>query len=330
MKRRIDLTHLLALLFGLWLLLPGAARADSCTATMTDVVFGNVNPIAGSDYYASGTLTVTCSATLIGTGLGVGVLPSVSVCATLGGSSGTRVMTNGGSTLPFNLYTDSTYAAASIWGTGTASGTSTFKSNGLALLSVGSGSQSFTVYGKIPGSAIGAVRTVGNASTGYSANFSGLGTLRYAFGTLVSADCTSGASTTFAFQARATVINDCRITAGQLAFGNVGVLNGAVRANTTLGVQCTAGSAYQIALNSGNYGSGAARRMKNATTGEMASYQLSSTLDGANWGDGSTGTAAAGTGTGGVQALPLYGRVNAQATPSPGDYKDTVTATLYF
>jgi spore coat protein U-like protein len=317
-------------LFGCWLL-PGAARADTCTATMTDVVFGNVNPIAGSDYFASGTLTVNCTYTPLGTTGALGLLlPAVSMCATLGGPAGMRSMSNGGNTLPFNLYTDSTYAPASVWGTGTTSGTSSFNGSATGLVSVGTASASYTVYGKIPGSAIGTVRTVGNAATAYSMNFSGLGTVRYAFGTLVNAGCTTGASTTFAFQARATVVNDCRITAGSLAFGNVGVLNGAVRANTTLGVQCTAGSAYQIAFNSGTYGSGATRRMKNASTGELVNYQVSSVLDGANWGDGTTGIAAGGTGTGALQSLPLYGRVTAQKTPSPGDYKDTVTATLYF
>lgn len=331
MKKAISLANLLPLLLGLWLLLPGAAHADSCTATMTDIVFANVNPIAGSDYYASGTLTVTCTVSLLGSAGAAGaLLPSVSICATLGGASGTRLMANGSATLPFNLYTDSTYAAASVWGTGTAAGTSAFKSSGLALLSTGSGSQSFTVYGRIPGSAIGTVPTVGNASTDYSASFSGLGVLRYAFGTLLSPDCSSGASTAFAFQARATVVNDCRITAGRLDFGNVGVLSAAVRASTSLGVQCTAGSAYQIGLNAGTYGSGATRYMKNAGSGETVSYQLSSTLDGVNWGDGATAAGAAGTGTGVVQSLPLYGRVSAQTTPSPGDYKDTVTATLYF
>jgi spore coat protein U-like protein len=37
-----------------------------------------------------------------------------------------------------------------------------------------------------------------------------------------------------------------------------------------------------------------------------------------------------GTGSGAPQNLPLYGRVPRQPTPSPGDYKDTVTATVYF
>jgi len=37
-----------------------------------------------------------------------------------------------------------------------------------------------------------------------------------------------------------------------------------------------------------------------------------------------------GTGTGAVQSVPIFGSVPKQTTPSPGDYKDTVTATIYF
>lgn len=319
--------RLLAALLALWLLLPGQARADTCSATMTDVVFSGVNPIAGTDYYANGTLTVTCSWTALTGTPPLLLFPNVTVCATLGG---TRTMSNGSNTMAFGLYTDSTYSAASAWGTGTASGTSSFNATMGGLLALGSISKSFTVYGKVAGSAIGATRTVGNAGTTYTDDFSGQGTLQFAFYGLVKPACTAGSSTAFSFQARAAVINDCRISAAALAFGTARVLNADVRASAALGVQCTAGTAYQVALNAGNYANGSQRRMKNAGTAEMVNYQISAVQDGGNWGDGSTGSAAAGIGTGALQSMTLYGRVAPQTTPSPGDYKDTVTATLYF
>lgn len=71
--------------------------------------------------------------------------------------------------------------------------------------------------------------------------------------------------------------------------------------------------------------------MRNAVTGETIRYSISATLDGAPWGDGTAGTATvAGTGTGANQVIRMYGLVPAQTTPSPGEYKDTVMATLYF
>lgn len=318
---------LLAPVCALLFLLPGQARADTCTATMTDIVFGSVNPIDTTDLYANGTLTVSCSWTVL-TGVPPLLLfPNVTVCATLGG---TRSMTSGSNGLPFNLYTDSTYSATSAWGTNTTSGAASFNGTLGGLLALGTITKSFTVYGKIPGATLSGVKTVGNVSTDYVADFSGAGVLQFAFYGLSKPACTAGSSTAFSFKARATAINDCRITAGQIAYGPTRVLNAAVRTSTNIGVQCTSGSAYQIALSAGNYASGSVRRMKNASTGEMVSYQLSAALDGANWGDGTTGVALGGTGNGGVQSLPLYSRVAAQATPSPGDYKDTVTATLYF
>lgn len=325
---RAPLARCCLLLLVLWLLMPAAARADDCKASMTDVVFSNVNPIAGADVYASGTLTVTCSFSVLSPNT---LLPTVAVCVSLGGAGGTwRMMSNGGNQLPFNLYTDSSYSAAAIWGGAASPGTAMFSYSGGGLLGVGSASKTYQVYGKIPGSAIGAVAG-GEGGATYVADFSGKGTVQYAFSGLVVPSCTAGSSSTFSFQARASIVNDCQIGVGQLAFGTSTVLNAAVRASATMSVVCTAGKAYQISLNGGSYGSGGARRMKNVATGEMVDYQLSSSLDGSVWGDGSGGALPLGrTGTGATQSIKVYGRVSPQTTPSPGDYKDTVTATLYF
>jgi spore coat protein U-like protein len=328
-----------ALLTGsLWLLGTPAARADSCTASMTDIVFTGVSPISGSDYYANGTLTVTCTWTVL-TGIPPLLLfPNVAVCVNLGPGSGggtgnPRVMSNGTGQLRYNLYTDNSYAAASVWGGSTLPGSATPVSLTMGgLLALGSVSRTFTIYGKVPGNTLAGVATAGNADTLYSASFSGHGTVNYAFYGLIPASCDAGASAAFSFQAKATVVNNCVINTGNLAFGTNSVLKGALRANAAMTVLCTANNAYQIALNGGTSGNGvAARKMRNAATGETVDYRISSTLDGPVWGDGSAGTAlATGTGTGLLQTINLHGLVPAQTTPSPGDYKDTVTATLYF
>jgi len=324
-----QLVLLLAPLLALWLL-PATARANTCTASMTDIVFDKVSPVAGSDYYATGTLTASCTYT-VGSGLIGLLLPNVSVCATLGGNDyALRTMKNGSSSLPFNLYIDSSYAASKIWGMGASTGTSSFTANLTGLLSLGTATGSVTVYGRIPGSAIGNVRSGSSGTTTYTADFAGLGVLHYQFGTLIDAGCTGGSTTTFPFQVRANVVNDCYITANPLSFGNTKVLSAAVRSSTTINVQCGNGSPYQVALNTGNNASGGVRRMKNAATGEMVQYRLSATLDGENWGNGTVGQPFTGTGSGATQALTVYSRVDPQATPTPGDYKDTVTATISF
>lgn len=67
-------------------------------------------------------------------------------------------------------------------------------------------------------------------------------------------------------------------------------------------------------------------------TGSTVSYQLYLDAGFATiWGDGTAGTTmVVGTGTGLVQAIPVYARVPSQTTPAPGPYTDTVTATIQF
>jgi len=331
--------HVLALAAVLWLGGAGMARADTCSATMTDIVFANVSPIAGADRYASGTLTVSCSWTLLAGFPPQLLFSNASVCVSLGPGSGGlegqwRTMTGGTGRLPFNLYRDSSYAPASIWGGPNTPDSPTPVTTTLSagLLAIGTQKASFTIYGKIPGNALGGVGTLDNADTAFSSDFSGSAMVQYAFwGGMVPSACTAGASATAPFRVRATVINNCIINASNLAFGSSTVLTGAVRANTALSVLCTANNAYRISLNGGLNGTVAARRMRNPATGETVVYALSGTLDGPVWGDGNLGTAmVTGTGSGVVQSVPLYGRIPQQSTPTPGDYKDTVTATIYF
>lgn len=317
------------------LLCVAEARADSCAASMTDLSFGAINPIAPADVHAGATLTVTCTWTLFNPQPPLFLLPSAAVCVNLGPGSGgggtPRYLINGGQRLAFNLYVDTTYANAAVWGGPALPGTSTIATEFTGLAKLGSVSRSFPVYGRIAAGALSGVGTTGAADTVYSSSFEGHGTVSFAFSNVAMQPCGAGSSTAFSFKVQATIANDCVIRAGSLDFGASSVLRGARRASSSLSVQCTANNPYQIVLNGGEHGAVAARRMKNAATGETVDYMLSSTVDGPGWGDGSGGTVVyAGTGTGGVQSVPVHGIVPAQRTPSPGAYRDTVTATLYF
>jgi spore coat protein U-like protein len=127
------------------------------------------------------------------------------------------------------------------------------------------------------------------------------------------------------------VINHCEIAAMNVAFGTAGLLEHALNATGSLGVQCTNGNAYRIALDGGRSGSVTVRKMKRWRGGSI-DYQLY--LNSAHtlpWGDGTGGTSmVAATSTGEVQTIPLYGVVPAQTTPAPGKYRDTITATISF
>lgn len=332
LPRRRPLAVLVLLFF---LLCAAEARADSCEARMTDLSFGAINPIAATDVHANGILTVTCTWTLLNLQPPLLLLPSVAVCVNLGPGSGgggsPRYLSNGSQRLAFNLYTDTSYANAAVWGGPALPGTSTIATQFAGLLKLGSVSRSFPVYGRIAAGALSGIGTAGGAATVYSSSFAGQGTVSFAFSGVLTQPCSAGSSTAFSFRVQATIANDCVIRAGSLDFGTNSVLNGARRASSVLSVQCTANNPYQIVLNAGQNGAVGARRMKNAATGETVDYTLSSSADGPGWGDGSGGTVVyAGTGSGGVQSVPVHGLVPAQRTPSPGAYRDTVTATLYF
>lgn len=341
LRRSLPALVFYAMLFLALLLGAGSARADTCSATLSDVDFGGVTPLSSSDVSVTASGTINCAWTLISpTPPFLVVVPNVTVCVNIGlgsnsASSDPRTLSNGSAKLDYNLYRDASMTPAAIAGSISLPTTSVPV---LAVLTVpslllgGSIAQPFTIWGKIPaGAALAAVPTVGNADTIYSASFAGHATISYAFYNLVKPACTSGLSSSFAFNVRARVVNDCRIDAAPLSFGSAGVLNAAVRSTSALSVKCVRNNAYQIVLGGGSVANNVnARKMKSAAGGTL-DYRLSSSLDGVSWGDGSQGSVVvSGVGTGAAVSVPVYGIVPAQTTPAPGDYRDTVTATVIF
>ena len=325
--------RLLLAALALWLLAMPGARADNCTVSMTDIDFGVVSPIANVDYTARGTLNVTCYWTLL-LGQSALLLPAANVCVNLGpgsggGSGDPRYMGSGTRRLGFNLYADPSYTSAWLWGSNTSSiGAKPISGTLLGLLSLGGVTQSVTIYGRIPAASLAGVGTTGNADTLYAASFAGHGTLQYSFG--LGKACTAGVTESFSFQARATVTNNCLVSASNLVFGAGSPLSER-RASAPLNVTCTANSSYQISMNGGASGNPAARTMKNSATGETVGYRISASADGALWGDGSAGTTVyTGTGTGAKQSVMMHGTVPRQRAPTPGNYRDTVTVRLTF
>jgi spore coat protein U-like protein len=319
----------------------GQARADACSATMSDVAFAGVSPISPADVYASASGNIKCTwALLTPTPPYILLLPKVLVCINIGvGSNSTgaspRTLGNGANRLDYNLYRDATYAPASVAGGSGIAGTSPISMVLTApnLLVGGTLNAPFTLFGKIPaGPALRAVKTVANADTVYSSSFAAAANITYTYFNLITPACGGGASASFAFNVQATVVNNCNISTAPLTFGAGSILSGPVRAQGSVSVQCVNNNAFQIALNGGSVaGSVAARQMRRVGGTERLNYQLSGSLDGPLWGDGSAGTSMlSGTGTGEVVPMILYGRVPVQVSPRPGDYADTVTATVVF
>lgn len=139
--------------------------------------------------------------------------------------------------------------------------------------------------------------------------------------------------TTGSLSVTATVTSNCSVSTTAVGFGNVDVtLNTDVDATGGISVTCTNGTAWTAKANAGG-GSGATITDRKMTSGaNLLNYALYT--DSARttvWGDGTTGSAITGTGTGSAQANTIYGRVpSGQTTKPAGSYADTVTVTVTY
>lgn len=312
------------LLMGLLLCCGNEAKAQVCTAASSNMAFGNVSPISGAAVQGTGTITVTCDWALIS------LQPNAQVCLNLAAPS-PRQLSNGSNTMQYDLYRDS--ARTQPWGS-TTNGTTPISLT-LAKPLLGTvASQAVTYYGLIAANQP-TVPSVGSSNTVYSQIFTSAQTvLAYQAYLLIAPACTSIAASggSFPFTATATVVNNCNISASNLNFGTAGVLKNGLSASSSLSVQCTNNDAYRISLNGGGSTNVAARVMQRLGGGGSVNYQLYTDLAHTQiWGDGSGGTTrVTATGTGTAQAITVYGSVPAQTTPMPGNYSDTITATIEF
>ena len=319
----------------------GQARADNCSVAQTNIVFPSVSSITTSDAYVNANFKVTCTWDSLVGGL---LLQNATVCMYLGGGSGNsnanvtvpRQLANGSKRVNYNLYTDASYSAAKVWGgwagTDTASNVIIFtltKTGGFGSLT-----QDVNLYGKLNADATLSSMNVGPNDLNFTSDFTGANVLmRYTFFLSGTGNCLLGLSVAMPFQVSANVINDCTVNIGNLVFPNSSFLTGAVRTTASLSTRCSLNTAYKVTFSAGSTSGNtiAARRMIGGPSNELVGYQISNALDGASLGDGSGSTVViGGTGTGVTQTQTVFGLVPAQTTPTPGAYKDTVVATVWF
>lgn len=111
----------------------------SCSVASAPVTFGNYSASTVSD--TAGTVSVTCSALLVG----LTVSYVISLSTGNSGSFSLRQMQSGAHVLNYNLYTDA--GRNNIWGDGTAGSSTVMDSYNVALLSR---TIDYTVYARIP------------------------------------------------------------------------------------------------------------------------------------------------------------------------------------
>lgn len=141
-----------------------------------------------------------------------------------------------------------------------------------------------------------------------------------------------GATTTSTFQVQITIQASCTIVStATLNFGTQGVLAANVDQTSTLQVQCTNTTPYNIGLDAGT-GSGATVAVRKMTSGaNTINYSLYTDIGRTTvWGNTIGTNTVAATGNGASQSYTVYGRVPPQTTPAPATYTDTITVTVTY
>jgi spore coat protein U-like protein len=147
---------------------------------------------------------------------------------------------------------------------------------------------------------------------------------------LASSAPVTAATATGSLVVTATVLASCTVVGSTIAFGNYS--SAQVDQTGTIAVVCTNGTSYSVGLDAGA-GTGATTSVRKLTgslggTLNYALYRDSGRTS--NWGSAIGTDTQAGTGTGLVQNLTVYGRIDSAQTPLAGTYTDTVTITLTY
>jgi spore coat protein U-like protein len=137
------------------------------------------------------------------------------------------------------------------------------------------------------------------------------------------------ASSTIAVSATALAL--CTVSATSMAFGNYSS-TAVLDASTSVGVTCTNGTSYTVGLDNGTTsGATSATRLMAGGGSDTLGYSLyKDSARSSVWGNSVGSNTTAGTGSGSLQSLTVYGRVPASQFVAPGAYTDTVTVTVSY
>ena len=146
----------------------------------------------------------------------------------------------------------------------------------------------------------------------------------------ITGTATAGTNST-PFNVSADVIKECAIDGGNLVFADTGLLLQNVDATANIQIECTGVLPYTL-KNNGTYYSDAASPIGNSFELLSGSNRIGFLL----YSDASHTTAfagaatIAGTSTGGVEQIPVYGRIYSQAGKPAGAYTAVLPLTLTF
>ena len=157
---------------------------------------------------------------------------------------------------------------------------------------------------------------------------------------LVAVSGTSGAVTTTSnFNVTATVVKNCLVSSGDIAFGAYTPASGALTGSSTVAVRCSSGTGFTVALSTGQEGSYAPRKLKDASNNKLEYNLYTTNAYTTVWGDATAGTSTqsgtgAGMGAAQAQNLTVYGQLpdnaNNQLAPPSVSYSDNITVTVTY
>ncbi|MEM7300852.1 MAG: spore coat protein U domain-containing protein [Pseudomonadota bacterium] len=322
-KQRLLLSALVA---GCWLA-GTVAHAQSCSATIGSLDFGQVSMASGSAFFTSAPISWSCSG-----------IPNQTITGCINIGNGTygqdpsgafRRLGSGSNRINFQLYKDAAYSVP--WGGWNSAIPTVGQTFTINLDGSGNGSISGSIYASI-------LSGQTTAATGaYFSSFPG-GNRRIKYDYSFVGDCSiiavgnTSPGGNASFQVDAENITTCSVATAALDFGTVGVLNSNIDATGTVTVTCSSGTPYTVAIGGG--GAGATdptlRQMSFAVVNQITYAIYSDSGRTSGWGDSVGTNTVAGTGNGLAQDITAYGRVPPQTTPIIGTYTDTVLVTVQY
>lgn len=318
------LTTLLIAMLAVMATAPRAeAQALSCSFSMPDINFGEIDLTANTTFSTSVTFGVLCSGA---PNQRVRVCPHFNA-GTGGVASGgnPRSMLSGANALTYNIYRNAAFT--NVWGSLFWGQPPPPPTINLRLSAAGTATTTFVVRARV--NAGQTTLPAGN----YQSSFAGGNTvISYNYrqeGTCAAIDLDN--ATEVPFDVRALYRGTCTVAATTLDFGTRGVIDAAIDAQSTVTVTCTNGAAYSVGLDGGTSAAVDPTQRGMALGGNTVRYGLY--RDAARslpWGNTIGTNTVAGTGSGIGQPLTGYGRVPAQTTPPPGIYTDTIVVTVTY
>lgn len=300
--------------------LPRAAHAQTCTYSISNIIFSGVDVTLNTTFTATGTLSVSCTGVRTRT---------VRVCPNIGSGSGNptasnpRQLANGANVMNYNLYAP----GGAVWGSWLWPYTPRPPTIDIPLAPAGAGSASVLITAQIDAGQ----QTL--TALSFASSFAGGHTsLRYAYTTAGTCATIGGGGSggTVPFTVTAANTKTCRVTANDLNFGAVTTLGANKDVNGSATVTCTNATPYRVLLSNGVTGTGPTNRKMTLGANSVTYALYRDAARTLAWGNTSGVNSLAGTGSGFAQTLTVYGRVPPQTVPPPGAYKDTVVMTVEY